>query len=103
MTDEDVIFDGHALTHERVAGNLAAAADTGVLLNFNERTNLGLIADFATVEIDELRKLDAFSKCDVGCNSNEVVHDQCAPFPDSTARGVASRIFKSVFNDELLA
>jgi hypothetical protein len=41
-----------------VAGNFAAPADRGVLLNLDERANLGFIADFAAIQIDEFGKLD---------------------------------------------
>jgi hypothetical protein len=38
-----------------MTGNFAAAAHPGVLLDFDERPNFRLVADFATVEIDEFR------------------------------------------------
>src|SRR5262245_11072695 len=103
MTNEDLILDRHTFADEGMTRNLAAAADNGVLLNFNEGTNLGVIADFTSVQVDEVRELDAFSELDVGSNDDELVQNQWAPFPDSTARGVASRIFKSVISDERLA
>src|SRR5262245_14771220 len=103
MTDENLILDRHPLADEGMTGNLAAAADDGVLLNFNEGADLGVVADFASVQVDAVRELDAISELDAWSTDDELVHNQCAPCPDSTARGVASRILKSVISDERLA
>ena len=43
------VFDGHAFADEGVAGNLAAPANLGVFLDFDESANLGVIANGATV------------------------------------------------------
>src|SRR5580704_297159 len=55
MADKDVVFNGHAFTDEGVARYLAALADARVLLDFDERSNLGFVANFASIKIDELR------------------------------------------------
>jgi hypothetical protein len=48
-----------------VAGYFAALSNSGVFLDLNERTDLGLAPNFATIQIDKLRKLYAFPKFDV--------------------------------------
>jgi len=58
MADEDAILDHHTLTDERVARDLAAAAHLGVLLDLHERSDLGLVADVAAIQIDELPEHD---------------------------------------------
>jgi hypothetical protein len=44
-----------------VARNLAVLSDAGVFLNLDEGPNLGVVADRATVKIDELGQLDPFA------------------------------------------
>jgi hypothetical protein len=44
-----------------VAGNLAAPADSGVLLDFNEGADLGLVTYFTSVQVDELGELDVLA------------------------------------------
>ena len=56
VADEDMVLDRDALADERVARDLAAPADRRVLLNLDERADLGLVADRAAVEVDELRR-----------------------------------------------
>ncbi len=38
----------------------------GVLLNFDEGTDFGVVADRTAVHIDEFRQLDVFAELDVG-------------------------------------
>jgi hypothetical protein len=38
-----------------VTGDLATLADKGILLNLNERTNLGFVANFTAIKVDETR------------------------------------------------
>ena len=49
VADKDVIFDGHAFAHKSVTGNLAAAANYRVLLDFDESADLGVVANVAAV------------------------------------------------------
>src|SRR5215472_589970 len=58
MSDEDVVFDGHAFADEGMARNLAILPNGRVLLNFDERANLGVLSNFAAVKINEFGKLD---------------------------------------------
>ena len=69
VPDENIVFDGHAFTYEGVAGDFAALPNFGVLLNFNKGADLGLIAHFASVQVDELRKPDALSQLYVWRNA----------------------------------
>jgi hypothetical protein len=48
-----------------VARYFAASSHSGVLLNFDERPNLCLVADCASIEIDELSQLDIFPELHV--------------------------------------
>src|SRR5271170_3854365 len=74
MADEDVVFNLHTLANEGVTRYLAAPADSGVLLNFNERPYLGFVADFTSVQVDELRELDPLAKLYVRGNTAEFAH-----------------------------
>ena len=55
VPDKDVVFQGHAFTNKRVTRNLAARADSGVLLDLDKRSNLGLVANLTTIEVDETK------------------------------------------------
>ena len=44
---------------------LQLLADRRVLLNFDKRADLGSVADFAAIEVDEFRQLDVFAQLDV--------------------------------------
>src|SRR5579859_734927 len=74
VADENVVFDGHAFAHEGMAGNLAIPSNRCVLLNLDERANLGVFPDFAAVEIDEFGKLDPGPEFHVRSNRAEFVH-----------------------------
>src|ERR1019366_1778253 len=54
VSDEDVVFNLDSFANESVAGNLAVLADTGIFLDFHEGSDLGVGADRAAVQIDEL-------------------------------------------------
>ena len=53
VPDKDLVLDRDPFTDERVARYLASPADFGILLNLNECSNVGLISNLATVEVDE--------------------------------------------------
>src|SRR5436190_2474053 len=74
VPDEDVVLDRHALADERVAGDLAVLSDPGVLLNLDEGADLRVVPDFAAVEIDELRELDALTQLHVRSDAVIVRH-----------------------------
>src|SRR5277367_641750 len=65
VADEYFILDIDTGAHERMAGNLAAPADDRVTLHFDERADRGVVADRATVEIDEWREPDVVPQGDV--------------------------------------
>ena len=54
VTDKNIVFDDDSFTDERMARNLAPASHGRIFLDLDERTDLGFIADFATIQIDEL-------------------------------------------------
>src|SRR6267143_761260 len=71
-SDEAVVLDGHSFADEGVAGNLAVLAEPGILLDFDEGADLGVVADFTAVEVDELRQDDPFAQLDVGSDADVV-------------------------------
>ena len=54
-----------------MAGDLAAAADPGVLLNLHKGTDLRLVSNLAAVEIDELRETYVLAQLYVVCDAIE--------------------------------
>ena len=74
MPNEDVILDFYAFTDEGVTGNLAAFADTGILLDFDEGPNLGFVPDFAAVQIDELGEPHVLAEPYAWCDRDKFVH-----------------------------
>jgi hypothetical protein len=62
---KDVILDRHAFTDKSVAGNLARFPDTGILLNLDECTDLGFVANLAPIQVDEFRKPDTAPELDI--------------------------------------
>ena len=55
VADENFILQSYAFANEGVAGNLAAVADFDSFLNLHKGANLHVIANFATVKIDEIQ------------------------------------------------
>ena len=74
VANKNVVFDGHAFADKGVAGNFAVLADSGVFLDLNESTDLGAIADFASVQIDELRKLYIFAELHARGDTQVFIH-----------------------------
>src|SRR5208282_4301381 len=70
MADEYLVADGHAGADECMRRYLAAPPDRDVLLYLDERTDRGIVADDAAVEIDQLRVGDRHPLAQpyVGCN-----------------------------------
>ena len=69
MSDEYLIFDRDSFANERMARDFATTAHASTFLNFDERPNLGVIANFATVEIRECEDLDPLAKLHVRRNA----------------------------------
>jgi len=69
VADENGVFDGDAFAEEGVARDFAMGADFHAFLNFHESANLGVVADFAAVEIDEGKDLDMVADFDIGSDS----------------------------------
>src|SRR5260370_4767101 len=92
VSDKHVVLDFHPFANERMTGNLAAAAYTCVFLNFDKRPNFGVIANLASVKIDEFRKFDVFPQLHAGCDANVVVHSVMASPRVRMDRSAASRI-----------
>jgi len=62
MSDKDSIANRNAFANERVARNLTISADPHTLLYFDKGSNLTVISDFATIKVDEIVDLNAFSQ-----------------------------------------
>ena len=54
MTHEDLVFDRHAFTDERVTRYFAVATHVGAFLNLDEGTDFSAVANLATVEVNEM-------------------------------------------------
>src|SRR6202035_816605 len=92
MSYKHIVSNLHAFTDDSVAGNFAATAHFCIFLNFNKRPNLRLIADFASVKIDEFRQFDVFPHLHAGRDANIVVHRVMASPRLRMDRSAASRI-----------
>jgi hypothetical protein len=57
-----------------MARNLAALPDRCVFLDFDKGTDLGFVADFAAVQVDEFREPDVLSKLHVIGDTNVRMH-----------------------------
>jgi len=78
VPDEHFVLDGDAFANEAVAGDLAAPADAGSFLYFDEGADLGLVADRAAVKVSEGVDGYAVSELDVVGDEREgrrVFHD----------------------------
>jgi hypothetical protein len=58
-----------------VARDLAAFTDSCILLDLDERADLGFIANLATVQIDELGELDVSPKLHVRRDAHIRIHE----------------------------
>jgi hypothetical protein len=63
-----------------VARDLAALAHGSVLLNFDEGADLRFIADFTSVQVNELGQLDVASKLDIRCDAHVRIHSDENPW-----------------------
>jgi hypothetical protein len=68
MADEYFIFDGHTVTNERVARNLAPRSNFGTSLNFHKAADPGFFTDLASIEIHEAEQPDISAKFDIRGN-----------------------------------
>src|SRR5581483_9558496 len=68
----NIIFDGHALANERMAGNLAVGTDRCILLDFDKCADLRVVSYRASIKINEFGKLDVLSKFDVGTDREKI-------------------------------
>jgi hypothetical protein len=90
MSDEHLVVDGDASTDKRVARNLAASSDDGVLLDLDEAADARVIPDRAPVEIGEPEDLDAASQADIRRDPIERLHHRSRPLV-TIARRARSR------------
>ena len=74
MADKYVVLDSDAFTNERVARNLAAGADGGILLNLNKTTDARLIAHRTAVKVSEAEYLDRASQGNIGSDTVKRFH-----------------------------
>src|SRR5581483_7421137 len=55
VAHEHLVFQGHALTNESMAANLAETADFDPFLDLHESPDLGIVPHFTAVKIDQVR------------------------------------------------
>jgi len=65
VADEDAVFDHNSRADEAVTGYFAALADARLLLNFDERADASIVANLASIEIDEWREPDILAELDI--------------------------------------
>src|SRR5258708_6483738 len=73
---ENIILNGHSFADKSMAADFAMFADLGVLLDLHKRAYLRLIADLATIEIDEFGELYVFSQLHIGSDALMLVHSR---------------------------
>ena len=83
MAHEYVVFDGDAFADERMTRDFAALADRRVFLDLDKGADLGFIADFAAVKIDELGELHIFPKLHIRRDAYMRVHERNSSRSDS--------------------
>jgi hypothetical protein len=66
MPHEHLVLDDDAVTHERVALDLAVTADHHTMLNLDERADPGVVADAAAVKVRERVDEHVRAKLDLG-------------------------------------
>ena len=54
---------------------LQLASDVGILLDLDKSAHLGVVANGAAVEVDELGEFDSLAKFDVRGNGTEFIHE----------------------------
>src|SRR5258707_15855838 len=74
MANEHLVLDGDAFANKRVARNLAAGADGGILLNLNETTDARLIPHCTAVKVSEAEHLDGPPQADIGSDAVKRFH-----------------------------
>src|SRR5207237_8900753 len=87
LTDEDFGFYCPSLANERVGRYLAARPDFCTGLNFDKGPDHGLVADDATVEVDELGLGNAYPLAELNVLANR---HPVAPYTDLLAERTAS-------------
>ena len=68
VTNEDLVLNGHSFTNETVAADLAAASNLCALLYFDERANLGVVANFAAVQVRKTKNPNSLPQLNIRSN-----------------------------------
>lgn len=72
VPDKDLVFNGHAFANETVRRDFTMAAHTRALLNLNERSDAGSVANLAAVQIYEVINFDILPEFYVGRDQAEL-------------------------------
>jgi hypothetical protein len=83
---EHIVFDGNPLANKAVTLDLAVLTDDAALLDLHERPYLGVVADAAAIEVDEVRSIDVLA---VSNGRGDVLH-QCKK--RCKVRGAGSKV-----------
>ena len=68
MPDENAGFDGDTFTDKGVAADFATISNLCALLDFHKRTELCLVANFATIEVYKGVNPNVSAELHVRCN-----------------------------------
>ena len=74
MANKYVVLDSDAFANERVARNLTAGTDDGILLNLNKTTNARLIPHCTAVKVSEAEYLYGTSQGNIGSDAVKRFH-----------------------------
>ena len=74
MANKYVVLDSDAFANERVARNLTAGTDAGILLNLNETTDTRLIPHCTAVKVSEAEYLYGTSQGNIGSDAVKRFH-----------------------------
>src|SRR5512132_1452204 len=74
MTNKDIVLDSDTFANERVARNLTAGADDGILLNLNKTTDARLIPHCTAVKVSEAEYLYGTSQRNIGSDAAKRFH-----------------------------
>jgi len=69
MSNESLVLDRHPLADKGVAGDLDAASDLRPFLNLDKRPDPGVIADFSSIQVDEVPDDHIFAQLHIGGNA----------------------------------
>src|SRR6202022_2213208 len=74
VPDKNIVFNDYAFADKSMARNFTAPPYLGIFLNFYKRADLSLVANLASIKIDELGEPHVLANFHVRRNGAEFVH-----------------------------